>query len=130
MGIREKHPDVLQNIECAIGVVYGEYPRINDYRVMSALDAVIASYRAEFRSHRQKECALDHEERLIHDRVKAICECRMGRGEDAAILQELSVPPVSLDEMLSCLKRIRKSVEFWNGELGPQGYLGFVSRFV
>jgi hypothetical protein len=130
MDITESHLDVLQNIEHAIGGVYEEYPRITDYRVMSALDALIASYRAEFRGHRPKECFLDREECLIHDRVRAICEWRMGRGQDAAVLEELSVTPTNLEDMLSCLRKIRKSVDRWNGQLGPQGYLGFMTQFL
>ena len=130
MGIVKRHLDVLQNIECVIGLVYGEYPRISDYRVMSALDAVIASYRAEYRGYRPKDCSLDGEERLIHDRERAICEWRMGRAEGPLDLHALSVAPTSLDDLLSCLRKIRKSVDFWNGKLGPQGYLGFMTQFL
>lgn len=45
----------------------------------------------------------------------------------------LDVPPVqptSLDQMLSCLRKVRKSVDRWNSRGGPQGYLRFVSEYV
>ena len=38
--------------------------------------------------------------------------------------------PVSLDVIVACLKRIRKSIQRWNKEGGRQGYLIFIQRFV
>jgi hypothetical protein len=44
--------------------------------------------------------------------------------------QPLTVPPTSLDEMLAILKRLRKSVQFWNKEAGSQGYLTYIKQFL
>ena len=33
-------------------------------------------------------------------------------------------------EMAACLKRIRKSVDRWNKESGPRGYLNFVRQYI
>lgn len=38
--------------------------------------------------------------------------------------------PLALDEIIACLKRIRKSIEHWNRRGGRQGYLNFASQFV
>jgi hypothetical protein len=41
-----------------------------------------------------------------------------------------SIPPLKLDVIVLCLKRIRKSIDRWNKEHGRQGYLKFVSQYV
>ena len=38
--------------------------------------------------------------------------------------------PVTRDEIIACLKRVRKSIHLWTREGGRQGYLTFVSRFI
>lgn len=130
MGLEEKYLDILQNIESAIVGVYRDRPALVDYRVMSALDGLVEVYRAESRGHSQKQVSLEDEEREIFDRVKAVCEWRMGRGEEPECLRLPPVPRTNLDDILSCLRKIRKSVGRWNSCGGPQGYLRFVSQYV
>jgi hypothetical protein len=38
--------------------------------------------------------------------------------------------PKTVDEIITCLKRIQKSIRRWNKEGGRQGYLNFISEFV
>ena len=38
--------------------------------------------------------------------------------------------PVPVVEIVSCLKRVRKSINRWSREAGRQGYLTFVSQFI
>jgi hypothetical protein len=130
MGLEEKNLDILQNIEFAIVSVYEDCPTLLDYRVMTALDALIGAYRAESRGHTQKPISLEDEEREIFDRVKTVCEWRMGRTEKPEGMDVPPVQPTSLDEIQSCLKKVRKSVDRWNSRGGPQGYLRFVSEYV
>lgn len=130
MSLVDVHMDVLQNIEFAIVDVYHERPLLVDYSVMRALDALIGLYRAESRGHTPKAISLDKDEAELLDRVKIFCEWRMGR-------RNLSDDPImeldqftKFDDMLSCLRKIRRSVEKWNARGGPQGYLRFVSQYV
>ena len=81
MRLEEKNLDILQNIEFAIASVYEDHPTFLDYRVMGALDALVGAYRAESRGHTQKQISLEDEEREIFDRVKSVCEWRMGRTQ-------------------------------------------------
>ena len=39
-------------------------------------------------------------------------------------------PILTAAEMAGCLRRIRKSVDRWNKESGPRGYLNFVRQYV
>jgi len=130
MGLEEKNLDILQNIEFAIVSVYEDHPTLLDYRVMGALDALIGAYRAESRGHTHKPISLEDQEKEIFDRVKSVCEWRMGRTEKPEGMDVPPVQPTSLDEIQSCLKKVRKSVDRWNSRGGPQGYLRFVSEYV
>jgi hypothetical protein len=130
MGFEDEHLDVLQNIESAIVSVYREEPTLLDYRVMGALDALIGTYRAESRGHTLKQVSLEAEEQEIYNRVRSVCDWRMGRAPKPEVPQLPSVQSKSLDEILSCLRKVRKSVDSWNSRGGLQGYLRFVSEYV
>jgi hypothetical protein len=43
---------------------------------------------------------------------------------------EISPEPITLDELVACLKRVRKSINLWTRKGGRQGYLTFVSKFI
>jgi hypothetical protein len=42
----------------------------------------------------------------------------------------LDLEPKTVDEIIACLKRIRRSIQFWQKKGGRQGYLTFISEFV
>ena len=130
MGYDETQLDVLQNMEYAIVSVYRDYPDALDYAVMGALDALIAIYRAEYRGHIPKQAALQGMELEVFERVKDVCEWRMGRVQESILSELEPESQKSVDVILGCLRKIRKSVGRWNGRLGQQGYLGFVSNYV
>jgi hypothetical protein len=130
MPFEDEHLDLLQNIEFAIVSVYRGNTGLSDYDVMRALDALIGFYRDESRGHTQKTPTLEEKELEVFDSVRAMCEFRMGREEQPDMGELTSGMEKSLDDVLSCLRKIRKSVDKWNGRGGPQGYLSFVSEYV
>jgi hypothetical protein len=130
MVLEEEYLDVLQNIEFAIVSVYRERNDLRDYEVMRALDALIDFYRAEARGHIPKEFHLPEKETLVFQRVQDMCEFRLGRENLGSNVQAISIEKKTADEILACLRKIRKSVDRWNRQGGKQGYLQFVSEFV
>jgi hypothetical protein len=130
----EQYQDVLQNIEFAIVSTYRERPdEISDWSVEAALDALIRAYGAEHTGRTIRPARLSEAEQMIYDRVRGMCEWRLGReqllAEQApAILQEIE--PKTLDEIVACLKRVRTSVKRWHKSGGRRGYLDFVSMYV
>jgi hypothetical protein len=130
----EQYQDVLQNIEFAIVGVYRELPEdVSDWSVETALDGLMRAYQAEHTGRTAAAPRLSEAERLIYDRVRAMCEWRLGRqqlvgeaGQPA--LRELE--PKTLDEIIACLKRVRTSVKRWHKSGGRRGYLDFVSRYI
>jgi len=133
MTVEEQYPDVLQNIEWAIVTVFRRNPTLVDFDVENAVSALMAKYKAEAQNHEPRLPRLNERAQEVYDQVEAMCELRLGR--DAALSADMKArgpqpPPVSLDVIVACLKRIRKSIERWNKEGGRQGYLIFIQRFI
>lgn len=130
MKFEDDYLDVLQNIEFAIVSVYREQPELRDYAVMHALDALIQYYRAESRGQTRPQVNLPEKEALIFQRTQQLCEFRLGRGSLGTEAAVLPTQDKTVDEILACLRRIRKSVDRWNKHGGLQGYLKFASQFI
>ncbi len=126
----EKYLDVLQNIEFGIVSVYQRHNDLNDYEVMNALDALIDAYRREIRGHTPKDYHLTEKEFLVFSEVREMCEFRLGRKNIDEKMSGDTLVPKTAEEILSCLRKIRKSVERWNSRNGRQGYLNFVKEYV
>ena len=78
----EQYEDVLQNIEFAIISTYRERPDdISDWSVEAALDALIRAYGAEHAGRTLRLARLSEGEQAICDRVKGMCEWRLGREQ-------------------------------------------------
>jgi len=129
MALEDTHLDVLQNIEFAIASVYRERGDLLDYHVMRALDALIDVYRAESRGHIPKPFHLPEVESIIAQRVQEICEFRLGRTELTAGNHAARAEIKTAAEIVSCLRKIRKSVDRWNSRGGKQGYLQLIDEY-
>ena len=134
LPFEERYEDILQNIEFGIVQVYREHPEMTNWDVLAAVEALLRTYRAEAKGRQPAPPSLAPLAQEVYDSVKVMCEWRLGRempflSEEGEPV-ELSPEPITLDELGACLKRVRKSINFWNREGGRQGYLTFVSRFI
>jgi len=133
MGFEDDYLDVLQNIESAIVKTCRCHRELCDYDVMRTLEALINVYVSEQRGHTRREFNLSPGEQEMMSLVHRICEWRLGRrelGDDPDEGDENVPNPITLDELIQCLKRILKSVSTWSKEGGRHGYLTFVSQYV
>jgi len=122
--------DVLQNIEMAIVNVYRENHSLLDYDVDKVLNLLWKEYQNEKQRKTTPVPKLGENAQLVYDRIKEVCQWRLGRAE-ITISDEftrLKPEPISVDEIMDCLKRIRKSVDLWNKQGGRQGYLYFIDN--
>ncbi len=131
----DQYLDVLQNIESGIISVWKEHPEMTDWDAQSAVEGLVRSYQAQVRQRREPVLRLTPLAQEVFDAVKDMCDWRLGRRETPRVVEKgqgaiVSAQTVTLDEMIACLKRIRKSIELWNKESGRRGYLEFVSQFV
>ncbi len=130
-NFEEKYGDVLQNIEFGIVQVYQAQPTLLD--VDHALEGLVRAYQAEQRGRAAPALRLSLPAQAVYDSVRPICEWRLGREllhAESGEKLDVGPTPLTLDEIVACLKRIRKSVAFWTKERGRQGYLCFISQFV
>lgn len=133
MDVTETHQDILQNIEFAIVTAFDQDQTLLDLEVIDALDALIRRYAAECEHRAPPKVNLSEKASSVYSLAARTCEWRLGRellggDEDTS---EIGAPEVlGTEEILACLKRIRKSVRFWNETAGRQGYLEYVSQFI
>jgi len=127
-SFEDEYLDVLQNIEMAIVSVYRERQDLLDYDVDKVLNLLWTEYRNEKTGRKTPMPFLNPNAQLVYDRVKEMCEWRLGRTDVIVSDEFVKAKPeaVSVDEIMDCLKRIRKSVALWTKEGGRQGYLYFI----
>lgn len=131
MRLEEEYRDVLQNIEFAIVSVYRDHPELTDYDVADAIQILTRQYVAEATKRYPPFSNLSERAGLVVQAAKNMCEWRLGRTAlETKESEKITGPENSLDEIIACLKRIHKSVQFWTKEGGRQGYLKFVSKYV
>jgi hypothetical protein len=136
MGQRfeDQYLDVLQNIEVAIVQVYHDHPELADSSVDRAVEGLVRWYQAEARERSAPVVRLHELEQQVYDGVKAMCDWHMGRtGPDQQEPDAPALPPgapKTVDEIIACLKRIRKSIALWTRQGGRQGYLDYITQFI
>ncbi|HEY5913957.1 MAG TPA: hypothetical protein VJA21_25495 [Verrucomicrobiae bacterium] len=121
--------DVLQNLEASVVRIWRAHPEMTDYVALRAYEAAFQHYRSELRGATPKPSALRGLDGETFEAVKAMCEFRLGRSvgnSDAA----KSIPPVALDVIVDCLRKLGKSVEHNTKTGGRKGYLTFIDRFL
>ena len=132
-SFEDKYLDVLQNIEFGIVRIYQERPELTDWDSLDAIEALIRGYTAEVRGRSRPNIRLSDLPQLVFDSVEAMCEWRLGRerlSAEGSQPVDVEMEPKTIDEIIACLKRIRKSIKRWNKVGGRQGYLNFISEFV
>ena len=129
-SVEDEFLPVLINIETAILAVYRENPELADYQVESALEALARTYAGEAKN-KPASTPKNPLAQEVYQVVKSICDWQLGRenlvDEEG---QPIHLQVLSRDEMLAVLKRLRKSVQFWNKESGSQGYLNYIKQFI
>lgn len=128
----EKYQSVLQNMEFALAQVYRAEAKMTDYAALYAVETLIKLYQAEQQGRTVAIPQFQPHEQQAFDSLKAMCEWRLGRQ---ALVDEkggeLNIDNANTpDEIVACLKRIKKSIEFWQKRGGRRGYFEFVSRFL
>lgn len=126
----EEFPDVLLSLESAIRGVHKQHPDLQDFQVSSAIESLERTYAGESRGRAPvlPKGAMAME---VYKAVKTASELHLGR-ESAVDLssQPLNFDPITTGDLLACLKRLRKSVNYWNKESGSQGYLGYIRQIM
>jgi hypothetical protein len=133
LPFEERYQDVLQNIEFGIVRVYYNHPEMTDWEALSAIEALLRTYRVEARGRQARPPSLNPLSQEVYEMVEVMCEWRLGRErfyDEDDKPAEIPVEPITLDELIACLKCVRKSISRWSRQGGRQGYLTFVNQFI
>ncbi len=134
LPFEERYQDVLQNIEFGIIRVYQNHPEMTDWEALAAIEALSRVYNAEAKGREMTPPSLGPLSEEVYDFVETMCKWRLGRempfSDKEGEPVEFPMQPLALDEIVACLKRVRKSIKRWTRQGGRQGYLTFVSQFV
>lgn len=131
--VEEEFEDVLQNLEFALVQVYRAYDEMTDWEAETAVAALIRTYNAEVQRRSPPDLNLKPLAQEAYDNVQAMCEIRLGRSNlanESGEALDIAFKPISVSELLLCLKRIRKSIQLWHKEGGRRGYFEFVGQFL
>ena len=129
MNVEEEFEDVLQNIEFAVVSTFREHPDLLDFDVERVYETLIKEYARP--AHGTSPTFPTEARAALYARVKHICDWRLGRGEIGDTKSRMPAPePITPEEMVACLKRLRRSVNMWTKRGGRQGYLEFVGDFI
>jgi hypothetical protein len=133
MEFEEQYEDVLQNLEFGLTKTYDNDPKMNDHAALFVVEQLIKHYNAEGQGRTLNPSALQPHEQMAYDSVKALCEFRLGRqglvgkGDESL---NIGAEAITTEELIACLKRIKKSIEFWQKRGGRKQYYEFVHGFM
>jgi hypothetical protein len=100
--------------------------------VDKVLEGLIRTYAAAMNRRPEPILILSELDRALQPHVRGMCEWRLGHDEaqTQAGAKLITSEPKTPDEIVGCLKRIRKSVKRWTKRGGRQGYLRFISQYI
>ncbi len=124
--------DVLQNIEFAVSKIYKEYPELTDNNVERVYENLQRTYQNELKNKAAPKANFSTLEQKVLQNVREMCEWRLGRTEYSQMEKVRGeFHTISLDDLITCFKRLRRSIEFWSGKNGGiRGYLNYMKDFV
>ena len=126
-----RYQNQLMAIELAIIDTYRKHRTMNDWDAQEAVVGLIRTYQAEHDGVSTPTLRFHPTGEIAYDKAHAACEWLLGRQEgDDAMKAVKKSEPTKLEEVIDCLKHIRRSIERWQKEGGRTTYLDFVSRFL
>jgi hypothetical protein len=131
-SFEDEYFDVLQNIEFAIIQVYHRDQSLVDYDVEKAINALIQTYKRPNQRQAPKLGPNSLAEE-VYEAVKVMCDWRLGaemRRSPGDYNPPPDIEPLSVDEIIACLKRIRRSVQNWTKRSVRRGYLEFIDQYI
>jgi hypothetical protein len=129
----ERYRDVLQNIEGVLIPVYQQHPKMTDYGAIYVMETLIKVFNAESQGRSAAIPQFQPHEQEAFDSVRALCEWRMGRGkmtDDKGREIDMGLEPRTMEEIIACLKRIHKSIQFWQKRGGRRAYYEYVKQYI
>ena len=135
INVEEEYQDVLMNIEMALLGVYRQNRSLRDFDFETVVNEAIRYFNAKERNKSFTPKVLSEERQEIYDRLNGICNLLLNNFDEAVDKDgkpmDLDVDfNLTVDILILCLKRIRKSIQTWGKRNGPKGYVTFIDDFM
>lgn len=128
MTFEEKYLAQLYNLEFAIMTEYKMNSQLTDYDVSFALEALIEFYKAEANNRISRKFNLSESSERIFIFVETAGDLLIGKTHIENEENKFTDIRITINELIDCLKKLKKSVERWTKIGGRQGYLEFVKH--
>ncbi len=129
----DRYRDALLNIEGVLLPVYDEHPKMTDHSSIFVIEILIKILTAESQGRTAAIPEFQPHEQEAFDSARAVCYWLSGRGkmtdEDGREI-DAAITPITGEEAIACLKRIHKSIQFWQKRGGRRAYYEYVKRFI
>jgi hypothetical protein len=119
MRVEEQFESQLMQIEAVFVKLYRKHPSLMDSQVERVIEFCIRDYNARIRGTDSPACKLGDLDLVMFNDVLKISDELTDQGAE-----------FSVNELVPCLKRIRKSIRRWNKVGGRQGYLTYINQFL
>ena len=133
MRIEEEFENVMMNIEMQVVGITTKNPKMTDWDVEKVYNALLRKYKAVSQGRGVKEVSFDSPVMDLYLQTEGICDWFVGdanfQDEDGTDV-DLGLEKVAYEDMIACLKRLRKSLKTWTKEGGRKGYINYISQFV
>ena len=130
-----KNQGTLASIELAIVECFRAQSGLTDHDIEEAINAVLPAYEPTKRDTSGRVARLSPMAREVFTQISAVCRVmsdpdKLATEAGEPLAMEMRIKSVSAETMSACLKRIRKSVQFWRRDGGLRGYLTFINETI
>lgn len=129
----ETYNDTLRSMELTLVRQYRQFDNLTDWETVTAVNGLIRSYTAESRRRAAPQLKQDALTQHVYDRLHTTCAGWLGRApliDESGQVIQLEANTLTVNEVIACLKRIRRSIEMWKKEGGNRGYFEFIDGFL
>ena len=122
----DQYLDVLQNVEWALLSLVKDHPELSDHDMLCIIEQALTYYKSQQRENPViAQSKLTDIRQDIFERILSMCEWRLGRLPPPD--KQIACNPITIEELILCLKRIEKSIKFWTKQGGRKGYINFAA---
>ncbi len=129
----QDYEDLMKSIETEVIGFFHEQPELTDHQIDKTYEALQRRYEKQLKGKPAPKSNLKDIEEALYERLMAVLESwlKTGTYQDSRNRTYQVNGPVTLDEVITALKRLRRSINLWTRKTrGRQGYLDYIGDFI
>ena len=129
----QDYEDLMKSIETEVIRFFHDHPELTDHQIDKAYGTLQRQYEKQLKDKPAPKTNLKAIEQQLYERLLAVLEAwlKTGTYQDSRSHTYQVNGPVSLNEVITALKRLRRSIHVWTRKTrGRQGYLDYIGDFI